>query len=130
MRCKRNGGLAGQWYVDDGDIMCHPTVVLLFLKDSDVSNASVGAERNPLNREVIYCVNDLGAAPPEWRIRDVQNVPKISAVTAGSVTLDIDMHRGPVLGQGRRHPSHARTCSTLPGPADGSGPPPRESGSQ
>ena len=30
---------------------------------------------------------DLDAAPPEWRIRDVQNMAKDSTVTAGSVAL-------------------------------------------
>ena len=60
---QKNGGLADQWYMDDGDIMCHPILVLPF----DVANARVGAERNPLKTEVIYHVNDLDAAPPEWK---------------------------------------------------------------
>ena len=62
-------------------------------------------------------VNDLDAAPLEWRIRDVQNMAKVSAVTAGSGTST--ENRAPVLGQGRRHLSNARTRPALPGPADG-----------
>ena len=27
---QKNGGLADQWYMDDGDIMCHPILVLPF----------------------------------------------------------------------------------------------------
>ena len=34
-------------------------------------------------------MNDLVAPPPEWRIRDVQNMANISTVTAGSITLRV-----------------------------------------
>ena len=40
--------LADQWYMDGGDIMCHPTLVLPSLQDFDVANARAGAERDPL----------------------------------------------------------------------------------
>ena len=50
----KNGWLADQWCVDDGDIMCHPILVLPFRP-----NARVGAERNPLKTEVIHYMNDL-----------------------------------------------------------------------
>ena len=86
---QKNGGLADQWYMDDGDIMCHPILVLPFLQDFDVANAGVGAERNPLKTEVIYIVNDLDAAPPEWRIGDVRKMAKTSAVIDGSITLGV-----------------------------------------
>ena len=62
---QKNGGLADQRHMDDGDIMCHPILVLPFLQDIDVANARVGAERNPLNTEVVCYVNDVDAAPPE-----------------------------------------------------------------
>ena len=45
---QKNDGLANQWFGDDGDIMCHPILVLPFLQDFDVANARVGAERNSL----------------------------------------------------------------------------------
>ena len=67
----------------------HPILVLPFLQDFDVANARVGAERNPLKTQVIYCANDLDAAPFEWRIRDVENVANVSTVTAGSITLGV-----------------------------------------
>ena len=69
--------------------MCHPILVLLFLHDFDVGNARVGAERNPLKTDVIFNVNDLGAAPPEWGIGDVRSLAKTSAVTDGSITLGV-----------------------------------------
>ena len=83
---QKRGGLADQWYMDDGDIMCHPILVPSYLREFDVANAKVEAERNPLKTEVIYCVNDLDAAPPERRIHDVQIMVTVSTVTAGSVT--------------------------------------------
>ena len=75
-----SGGLADQWYMDDGDIMCHPILVPSFLKEFDVANARVGAERNPLKTEVIYYVNDLDAAPAKCRVGVVRSVAKTSAV--------------------------------------------------
>ena len=86
---QKNGGLADQWYMDDGDIMCHPILVLPFLQDFDVANARVGAERNPLKTEVIFFVNDLDAAPLEWNIGDVRRLAKTYAVTGGSITLGV-----------------------------------------
>ena len=37
--------------MDDGDITCHPVLVLPFLQDFDVANARVGAERNPTEKK-------------------------------------------------------------------------------
>ena len=62
-----NGGLADVWYMNDGDILCHPILVPTYLLELDVANAKVGAERKPLNTELIYCVNDLNAAPLDWK---------------------------------------------------------------
>ena len=38
---QKNGGLADLWYMDDGDIMCHPILVPSFLQEFDVANAKV-----------------------------------------------------------------------------------------
>ena len=115
--------------MDEGDILCHPILVPSFLQEFDVANAKVGAERNTQKTEVIYYVNDLEAAALEWRIRDVQVVAKVSAVTAGSITLSLAVHHGPALEQGGCHQSNASTRPALPGPSDGIGPPPRGYGS-
>ena len=85
---QKSGGLADLWYMDDGDIMCHPIWVPSVLQDFDVANARAGAERSPMKTEVTYYVNDLDAAPPEWRIGDVRKISKTSAVTDGSVTSE------------------------------------------
>ena len=86
---QKKGGLADLWYMDDGDIMCHRILVPSFLQEFDVANARVGAERNPQKTEVINYVNGLDAAPPEWRIRDVQNTAKVTTVTEGCITLGV-----------------------------------------
>ena len=52
---KKNGGLADQWCVDDGDLMCHPVPVLPFLQRRQRQSRSGTHE------------NDLDAAPSEWR---------------------------------------------------------------
>ena len=69
--------------MDDGDILCHPISVPSHLQEFDVANTKVGAERNPQKTEGIHFVTDLDAAPLEWRIGDVQNMAKVSKVTAG-----------------------------------------------
>ena len=97
-------------------IPCHPILVLPFLLDFDVANARVGAERNPLKTEVIYHVNDLDAAPLEWRRAELGQ--------------NLCSHRRQHHARGRCwvsavHPRSARARSALPGPADGVRPPPR-----
>ena len=61
---------------------CYPILV-------PVANTEVGAERNPQKTEVVFYVNDLDAAPLEWRIRDVQNMAKVPTVTGGCITLGV-----------------------------------------
>ena len=82
---QKNGGLADLWYMDDGVIMHHPILVPSFLQELDVANAKVGAERNPQKIEVICYMNNLDAAPLEWRIPEVRNMAKVSR----SLTLGV-----------------------------------------
>ena len=84
---QKNGGLADLWYMDDGDILCHPILVLTYLQEFAVANARIGVVRNPQKTEVIYNVIYLDAAPPEWRIG--RNMAKVSTVTGGSATLGV-----------------------------------------
>ena len=131
-RNRNNGGLADLWYMDDGDIMCHPILVPSFLQEFDVANARVRAERNPQNTEVLNYANDLDAAQPEWRIRDVQNMAKVTTDIEGteptkngrSITLGVAA--GPrqyiadqLFGQSGCQSSHSRTSPAVSGPADG-----------
>ena len=62
---QEKGGLADLWYMDEGDIMSYPVPVPPYLP-------KVGAERTPQKTEVIHNLDDLDAAPPEWKIDDVR----------------------------------------------------------
>ena len=97
--------------------MCHPVLVPSFLQEFDVANARVGTERNPQKTEVTYYVNDLEAAPPEWRIRDVQNMAKVTTVTEGCITLGVAVGRDSKsrVGSWARQTSHERVqfCQDL-----------------
>ena len=73
----------------DGDIRCFLILVPSCLHEFDDANARVGAERNPQKTDVMYYVDNLGEALLEWRIDDVQNMAKVSTVTAGSTTLAV-----------------------------------------
>ena len=64
-----------------------------FLHELDDANAKVGAERTPQKTEVIYFVDDLGAAPLDWKNDEVQKMAAVSTVTAGSVTLGVAVGR-------------------------------------
>jgi hypothetical protein len=56
-----NGGLADYWYLDDGDILCDPSLVAPYLEAFDQANPCVGGERNVPKTEVIYyaCNEDV-----------------------------------------------------------------------
>ena len=86
---QENGGLADLWYTDDGDILRHPILVPSCLQEFGVANAKVGAERKPQKTEVIHHVNDLDAAPPEWRNGDVRDMAQVPTATSGSITLGV-----------------------------------------
>ena len=87
---QKSGILADQWCMDDGDVMHVPpnpgaTCSAGFRCRQRQSRSCAG---NPLKTEVIYNVNDLGAAPPQWKIDDVKRplgtCPPLS--TAGLAT--------------------------------------------
>ena len=70
--------------------MCHPILVLrLFSKTSTLPMKESEQSGTPLKTEVIYHVDNLDVAPPEWRIGDVRSLAKTSFVTAGSNTLGV-----------------------------------------
>ena len=65
---QENGGLADFWYLDGGDILCYPLLVLPCLQACDAAHVYTGVERNQQKTEVTYNVADLDAAPPGWKI--------------------------------------------------------------
>ena len=84
-----NGGLQDQWCVDDGDILCHPILVLSYVQAFDTANAKIGAARYPQKTEVICYVADLDAALPEWRINNVRPIASVTTAARGSITLGV-----------------------------------------
>ena len=64
----------GLWCIEDGDIHSHPILVPSYLHEIDDANDKVGAERHPQKTEIIYCVADLDAAPPEWTRYDCMHL--------------------------------------------------------
>ena len=74
---QEHGGLADFWFVDDGDILCHPILVPSYIHVFDAANEKVGAERNPQKTEVIR------------KIDEVRLHASVSTVAAGSTTLRV-----------------------------------------
>ena len=53
---QENGGLADQWYLDDGDILCHPLLILPYLSRSvRCSRRLDWCRSNPRNRSHLLC---------------------------------------------------------------------------
>ena len=73
---QENGGQTDLWYIDDGDILCHPILVPSYLRDYDVANDKVGADRTSQKTEVIF-------------YDEVTLHATVSTVTAGSTTLRV-----------------------------------------
>ena len=111
---KKNGGLADMWYVDDGDIMCHPILVPSHLHEFDDANAKVGAEREGQRKVKLFTAETTTAR----------------STTHGVAVVAPTVHCGPACGQGRRHSSNVRTRPAVSGPADRLCPPSRKSWSQ
>ena len=87
--CKKNPRLADQWYLDDGDIQCHPLLVLSYPDAFDAANVRIGGERNPQKTEVIYHVADRDTAPVDWKINDVRLRASNFTAVHGNVTLGV-----------------------------------------
>ena len=51
--------------------------------------ANVGAERGRQKTEVIYCLPNLDAAPPEWKVDEMRLLASLSTAAAGSNTLGV-----------------------------------------
>jgi hypothetical protein len=85
------GGIADFWYLDDGDIMCDPQLVLPFLECFDVANAGPGAVRNTAKTEVIFYVDEvtLAARTTEWHIDAIRGLAKVMTADAPVPTLGV-----------------------------------------
>ena len=86
-----NGGIADFWYLDDGDVLCDPRLVLPYLTAFDAANVKVGAERNLKKTEVVYFASEaeLALHGEEWDTTRVAAVASVSLASEGCVTLGI-----------------------------------------
>ena len=78
-----------EWYTEDGDIQCHPILVLSYLQAFDTANVKIGAERSPQNTEIMHKVPDLDAAPLEWTIKEVRPLASVTTAARRSITLGV-----------------------------------------
>ena len=84
-----------------------PILVPSYLHEFDDANAKVGAERNPQKTEVVCYVDDLDAALLGGQLATCRKWHSLHSncwkyhtrSCCGAPTV----HRGPALGQGRRH---------------------------
>ena len=70
-------------------VTCLPVLVPSCLHEFDDANTKVGAERNPQKTVVETYIEDLDAAPPQWKVDDVRKLATVSTVTAGGTTLGV-----------------------------------------
>jgi hypothetical protein len=85
------GGMVEYWYLDDGDILCHPLLVLPFLDAFDEANAKIGAERNILKTEVLYYATQptLEQHAAQWQLDQVRTKASVSLASDGTLTLGV-----------------------------------------
>jgi hypothetical protein len=88
-RIQKNGGIVDFWYLDDGDILCDPRLVVPYLEAFDAANKTVGAERNVKKTEVIYLAlqEELDQHGLNWCLHRVAELATISLASAGSPPL-------------------------------------------
>ena len=91
------GGIADFWYLDDGDIICHPELVLAILQSHDNADAAAGGSRNLSKSEVLYFVDEatLAAHTSDWHLAEVGALADVKCaenhgLTLGVATGDLD----------------------------------------
>ena len=85
------GGLVDFWYLDDGDILCDPRLVVPYLDAFDQANTRVGAIRNVNKTEVLYYATqeELDQHGAAWAVDRVAALATVSLASAGTPTLGV-----------------------------------------
>ena len=85
------GGVADFWYLDDGDILCHPSLVLSYIDAFDVANEKIGAVRNRSKTEVLYYATPetLGRNTVQWQVEQVRTKATVQLAAEGTNTLGV-----------------------------------------
>ena len=86
-----NGGLIDFWYLDDGDILCDPSLVLPYLEAFDRLNPSIGGVRNVAKTEVLYYASqdDLDQHGVAWQVERISTLAAVSLASVGTLTLGV-----------------------------------------
>ena len=77
-----HGGIADFWYLEDGDILCDPRLVVPLLARFDAANLLAGAGRNCQKTEVIYFAQD-------WQVDEVRRQAEVRTAEQGGLTLGV-----------------------------------------
>ena len=85
------GGLADFWYLDDGDVLCDPRLILHYLQAFDNANAPVGAERNLVKTEVVLLATEEQIKENElaWHLQDVRALATVVSASNPGITLGV-----------------------------------------
>ena len=111
---QENGGPADFWYLDEGDILCHPARVLSHLALSDTAEAKIGVKE--IDKRQVH--------PLRFRSRHHSPCSHSGHHRHGSTRqhhtggrgVTTTLHRRPTLGNSGCNSSHARARSAVPGP--------------
>ena len=85
------GGIADFWYLDDGDILCDPVLVLPLLRAHDGADDRVGGQRNRSKTEVSYFADSvtLAAREAEWQLQAVRELATVRTADESGLTLGV-----------------------------------------
>jgi hypothetical protein len=85
------GGIADDWYLDDGDVLCDPRLVVPFLQCYDAADARVGGARNRAKTKVLYLTDTdtLEANAVAWRLPEVRMLAAVGTIEDAEPTLGV-----------------------------------------
>jgi len=77
--------------LDDGDILCHPTLVMPYFEAFDAANVAIGATRNRQKTEVSYfaTADVMFQNAQLWRLEEVRSMASVSLASEGCKTLGV-----------------------------------------
>ena len=68
---QENGGPADRWYLDDGDILCHPILYCPAYKHSTRPTLKLRQSANN-RKQKLPTTSQTWTHPPDWKIKDVR----------------------------------------------------------
>ena len=85
------GGVFDVWYLDDGDTLTTPELVMPYIEALDAANVKMGAERSKTKTEVIFFMGreELDAKEVEWDLAAIRGEAEIRTADEGVLTLGV-----------------------------------------